>query len=104
MLPKKRQSKTRSKKRRTHYKSSLVHTVTCKNTGEEHLPHHAYYHDGILYYKGKPLRPKLMNGCFIFSGQGSHRPGMGLNLHKYSISAKNKFDYQMKSLDMIYLK
>ena len=33
-----------------------------------------------------------MNGCFIFSGQGSHRPGMGLNLHKYSISAKNKFD------------
>ncbi|MGY8809172.1 MAG: 50S ribosomal protein L32 [Fidelibacterota bacterium] len=30
MLPKKRQSKTRSKKRRTHYTSSLVHTVTCK--------------------------------------------------------------------------
>ena len=51
MLPKKRQSKTRSKKRRTHYKSSLK----CKNTGEEHLPHHAYYHDGILYYKGKPV-------------------------------------------------
>jgi large subunit ribosomal protein L32 len=43
MLPKKRQSKTRSKKRRT------------KNTGVEHLPHHAYYHDGILYYKGKPV-------------------------------------------------
>ena len=48
-------SKTRSKKRRTHYKSSLVHTVKCKNTGVEHLPHHAYYHDGILYYKGKPV-------------------------------------------------
>ena len=55
MLPKKRQSKTRSKKRRTHYKSTLVHTVKCKNTGVEHLPHHAYYHDGILYYKGKPV-------------------------------------------------
>ena len=55
MLPKKRQSKTRSKKRRTHYKSTLVHTVKCKNTGVEHLPHHAYYHDGILYYKGIPV-------------------------------------------------
>ena len=55
MLPKKRQSKTRSKKRRTHYTSTLVHTVTCKNTGEQHLPHHAYYHDGILYHKGEPV-------------------------------------------------
>ena len=53
--PKRKISKTRRDKRRTHYKSSLVRTVKCKNTGEEHLPHHAYYHDGILYYKGKPV-------------------------------------------------
>ena len=54
-LPKRRQSKTRGKKRRTHYKSSRVHTVKCKNTGVEHLRHHAYYVGDVLYYKGKPV-------------------------------------------------
>ncbi len=54
-LPKRRQSKTRGKKRRTHYKSLRVHTVKCKNTGVEHLRHHAYYVDNILYYKGEPV-------------------------------------------------
>ena len=54
-LPKRRQSKTRGKKRRTHYKSSRVHIVKCKNTGVEHLRHHAYYVDDVLYYKGKPV-------------------------------------------------
>ena len=54
-LPKRRQSKTRGKKRRTHYKSSRVHTVKCKNTGVEHLRHPAYYVDNILYYKGEPV-------------------------------------------------
>ena len=54
-LPKRRQPKTRGKKRRTHYKSSRVHTVKCKNTGVEHLRHHAYYVDNILYYKGEPV-------------------------------------------------
>ena len=54
-LPKRRQSKTRGKKRRTHYKSHRVHTVKCKNTGVEHLRHHAYYVDDVLYYKGKPV-------------------------------------------------
>ena len=54
-LPKRRQSKTRGKKRRTHYKSFRVHTVKCKNTGVEHLRHHAYYVDDILYYKGEPV-------------------------------------------------
>ena len=54
-LPKRRQSKTRRKKRRTHYKSSRVHTVKCKNIGVEHLRHHAYYVDDVLYYKGKPV-------------------------------------------------
>ena len=54
-LPKRRQSKTRGKKRRTHYKSSRVHTVKCKNTGVEHLRHHAYDVDDVLYYKGKPV-------------------------------------------------
>lgn len=33
-----------------------------------------------------------MGSCFIFSGQGSHRPGMGLNLYKHSRIATNKID------------
>ena len=33
-----------------------------------------------------------MNDCFIFSGQGSHRPEMGLQLYKHSILAKDKID------------
>ena len=48
-LPKRRQSKSRGRKRRTHYKSSLVQTVKCKETGEIHLRHRAYYHNDILY-------------------------------------------------------
>ncbi len=33
-----------------------------------------------------------MGSCFIFSGQGSHRPGMGLNLYQHSKIATNKID------------
>ena len=57
-LPKRRQSKSRGRKRRTHYKSSPVNITKCKETGEVHLRHRAYYHNDILYYKGKPLGSK----------------------------------------------
>jgi len=33
-----------------------------------------------------------MDCCFIFSGQGSHRPGMGINLYEHSSIAKSKID------------
>lgn len=33
-----------------------------------------------------------MSNCFIFSGQGSHRPGMGLQLYQHSTLAKDKID------------
>tara|TARA_Y100000816_G_C25959861_1_gene500875 strand:- start:1 stop:183 length:183 start_codon:yes stop_codon:yes gene_type:complete len=57
-LPKRRQSKSRGRKRRTHYKSVPVSITKCNETGEVHLRHRAYYHNDILYYKGKPIGSK----------------------------------------------
>jgi large subunit ribosomal protein L32 len=51
--PKRRQSTTRRDKRRTHYKLETPNVVTCKATGEAHLPHRAYEVDGNVYYNGK---------------------------------------------------
>ena len=49
--PKRKISKTRRDKRRTHYKASAQTIKTCKETGESHLYHHAYEHEGKLYYR-----------------------------------------------------
>ena len=54
-LPKRRQSKSRSKKRRTHYKASASQIATDKTTGQDHLYHRAHWHEGKLYYRGKVL-------------------------------------------------
>ncbi|MEJ2594148.1 MAG: 50S ribosomal protein L32 [bacterium] len=51
--PKRKTSKTRRDKRRTHYKASLPQLATCPTTGTVHVYHRAYYVDGDLYYKGK---------------------------------------------------
>ena len=51
--PKRRHSKTRSKKRRTHYKASLPTLAKCNVTGVVHRMHRAYKVDGNLYYNGK---------------------------------------------------
>ena len=53
--PKSRISKQRKRKRRTHKKETPANVVTCKNTGEAHLWHRAYWHEGNLYYRGKML-------------------------------------------------
>lgn len=53
--PKSRISKQRKRKRRTHKKMGIPQIAICKNTGEAHLYHRAYYHDGNLYYRGKLL-------------------------------------------------
>jgi large subunit ribosomal protein L32 len=56
--PKRRQSTTRRDKRRTHYKATAPTVAVCKETGEAHLYHRAYWHEGKLYYKGKVVMEK----------------------------------------------
>lgn len=56
--PKRKQSKTRTRKRRTHYKATAPNVATCPTTGQPHLFHHAHWYDGKLYYKGKVVMEK----------------------------------------------
>ena len=51
--PKRKISKTRRDKRRTHYKASTASITTCSTTGTVHQRHRAYFVDGNLYYNGK---------------------------------------------------
>jgi large subunit ribosomal protein L32 len=56
--PKRKHSKTRRDKRRTHDKIEKPTLATCPSTGTVHLYHRAYYVDGDLYYKGKLVMSK----------------------------------------------
>jgi large subunit ribosomal protein L32 len=58
--PRSKQSKTRSRKRRTHYKLEIPQVAVCSKTGESHLYHRAYWHEGKLYYKGKVAFEKTL--------------------------------------------
>lgn len=51
--PKRRQSKTRRDKRRTHYKAEVPHVLVDKLTNEPYLRHRAYFVGGDLFYRGK---------------------------------------------------
>lgn len=54
--PKRKISKQRKRKRRTHYKAEAPHVHICKKTGIPHLWHRAYKDDaGNLFYKGKMI-------------------------------------------------
>lgn len=53
--PKRKISKSRRDKRRTHYKAEASTLVTCPTTGTVHMPHRAYMVDGNLFYKGKMI-------------------------------------------------
>jgi large subunit ribosomal protein L32 len=55
--PKSRVSTQRRRKRRTHYKIGTPQVSVCKVTGEAHMYHRAYTHEGALYYKGRVLIP-----------------------------------------------
>ena len=53
--PKRKISKTRRDKRRTHYKAVAPQIATCTTTGEAYLYHRAHWYEGKLYYRGKVL-------------------------------------------------
>jgi large subunit ribosomal protein L32 len=53
--PKRKTSKTRRDKRRTHYKAEMPQVAICSKTGESHLYHRAYWNEGKIYYWGKVL-------------------------------------------------
>ncbi len=52
-LPKKRQSKARGRKRRTHYKAASVNYSECAQCGSTKLSHRACPNCG--YYRGRPV-------------------------------------------------
>ncbi len=56
--PKRKISRTRRDKRRTHYKLKAKNIATCPTTGEPHLYHRAHWYDGKLYYKGQVVMEK----------------------------------------------
>jgi large subunit ribosomal protein L32 len=56
--PKHKISKSRRDKRRTHYKAVEPTIATDPATGEPHLYHRAYWHEGKMYYRGKVVAEK----------------------------------------------
>jgi large subunit ribosomal protein L32 len=56
--PKRKISKTRRDKRRTHKNAVAKYIATCPTTGQPHLFHHAFWHEGKMYYKGKVVAEK----------------------------------------------
>ena len=57
--PKRKISKTRRDKRRTHIKARDQQIAKCKQTGEFHMYHRAHWYEGKLYYRGKVLIDSL---------------------------------------------
>ena len=56
--PKRKISRTRRDKRRTHRKLKEKNLVVCPTTGEYHMRHRAFWYEGKLYYKGKVVMEK----------------------------------------------
>ncbi len=56
--PKRKISKTRRDKRRTHYTAATPSLTTCPTTGQPHLTHRAHWFEGKLYYNGKVVLEK----------------------------------------------
>ena len=56
--PKRKLSKSRRDKRRTHYKAVETTLSVDKTTGETHVRHRAHVSEGKLFYKGKLVAEK----------------------------------------------
>jgi large subunit ribosomal protein L32 len=56
--PKRKLSKSRRDKRRTHIKDTAKTIGIDQTTGEAHLLHRAHWYEGKLYYKGKVVMEK----------------------------------------------
>ena len=56
--PKRRHSRTRRDKRRTHDKVALFTLSTDATTGATHIRHRAHWSEDKLYYKGKVVLDK----------------------------------------------
>ncbi len=56
--PKRKISRTRRDKGRTHKKLSEKTIAICPTTDEPHLFHRAHWSEGKLYYKGKVVMEK----------------------------------------------
>lgn len=56
--PKRKHSRSRRDKRRTHYKAEKPNIAYCQTTGEPHLFHRAYWYEDKLYYKGKVIQDR----------------------------------------------
>jgi large subunit ribosomal protein L32 len=56
--PKRKISRTRRDTRRNHYKATAKQFSVDATTGEHHLPHRAFWHEGKLYYKGSVVMEK----------------------------------------------
>lgn len=59
--PKRKISKTRRDKRRTHYKAVAPTLSICPTTGTVHQRHRAYEVEGNLYYNGRLVIEKKEN-------------------------------------------
>jgi len=53
--PRNRHSRMRKRSRRGQDKAELPTIQICKITGEAHLRHRAYTHEGNLYHKGQMI-------------------------------------------------
>lgn len=51
--PRNRHSRQRKRNRRGQDSAAMPTLTTCKVTGEVHLRHNAYKHEGNLYHKGQ---------------------------------------------------
>ncbi|MDH3499620.1 MAG: 50S ribosomal protein L32 [Acidimicrobiia bacterium] len=52
-VPKKKMSRSRTRRRKANWKAARPNTVTCPDCGGPKLPHRVCPHDGM--YNGKPI-------------------------------------------------